>query len=137
MIGDAVNLASRLQGLNKHYETEMLIGGQTKREAGDKIVTRLVDYVTVAGRAQPAQVYELVGLEGEVSASDLDLAAVHDGAMRHYRDRSFALAAEGFRSVLSLRSNDGPARILLRRCEQYIEQAPEGDWDGSHRVDVK
>ncbi len=137
VIGDAVNMASRLQGLNKYYETEMLVGGQTMREAGDKIVTRLIDYVTVAGRAHPAQVYELIGLAGEVATEELDLAAMHNEAMGLYRDRSFAKASESFRTVLAARPDDGPARILLRRSEKYIENEPDADWDGSHRVDVK
>jgi adenylate cyclase len=137
VIGDAVNLASRLQGLNKFYETAILIGEQTMLEAGDAVVTRLVDYVAVAGRESAASVYELVGLAGEVTAEDERIASLHDSAMARYRERQFVEAADGFRTVIAMREKDGPARILLKRCQQYIANPPGDDWDGSYRAETK
>lgn len=137
VIGDSVNLASRLQGLNKHYETEILIGEQTRQEVGGSIVTRLVDFVAVAGREQPAPVYELIGLTDEVSPEDLRIAQLHDTAMAHYRERRFLEASDVFRTIIAMRDNDGPARILLRRCQRYLKQPPDDDWDGSYRAEGK
>jgi adenylate cyclase len=137
VIGDAVNLASRLQGLNKFYETSILIGENTMLEAGDALVTRLVDYVAVAGRERPASVYELVGLADELPADDKRMASLHDSAMARYRERDFVGAADLFRTVIAEREKDGPARILLRRCLEYIKEPPGEDWDGSYRVGTK
>ena len=134
VIGDAVNLASRLQGLNKFYETSILIGENTMLEAGDAIVTRLVDYAAVAGREQPAPVYELVGLAGEVTSEDERVCSLHNSAMARYRERQFVEAADGFRTVIAVREKDGPARILLKRCLEYIASPPGPDWDGSYRA---
>ncbi len=137
VIGDAVNLASRLQGLNKFYETSILISEQTMLEAGDAIVTRLVDYVAVAGREHPASVYELVGLADETSADDRRIASLHNSAMARYRERQFVEASDVFRTVVAERDKDGPARILLKRCLGYISNPPGEDWDGSYRVEAK
>lgn len=137
VIGDAVNLASRLQGLNKFYETEVLISKTTMTEAGDAIVTRLVDFVAVAGRERAASVYELMALSSEATPDDLRIAALHNGAMEHYRARRFVEAADGFRTVVAVRDDDGPARILLKRCLEYIQTPPPDEWDGSYRVAVK
>ena len=137
VIGDSVNLASRLQGLNKYYETEMLIGDQTQREAGDGIVTRHIDFVAVAGREHPAQVYELLGLAGEVSEDIVEYVREYDNAMALYRARKFAEAAKVFQARVDEKPHDTPARILLKRCLLYIEHPPGDDWDGSFRLDHK
>jgi adenylate cyclase len=137
VIGDAVNLASRLQGLNKLYETSILIGEQTMLEAGEGIVTRLIDFVTVAGREHPAQVYELMGLAGEVTAEDERIAQLHNGAMARYREGQFLEAADGFRTVIAVREKDGPARIMLKRSLEFIERPPGEGWDGSYRAESK
>lgn len=137
VIGDAVNLASRLQGLNKFYETQILIGEQTRIEAGGSIVTRLVDFVTVSGRAQPAPVYELVGLVDEIASDDMKIVTLHNQAMGFYRLRSFVEASDIFRTIVAMREIDGPSRILLKRCQRYIKTPPEDDWDGSYRAEGK
>ena len=65
------------------------------------------------------------------------IAALHDEAMAHYRERRFVEAADGFRTVMAVREGDGPARILLKRCLEYIEKPPGDDWDGAHRAESK
>lgn len=137
VIGDAANLASRLQGLNKYYETEMLIGGTTREEAGDGIVTRLVDYVSVAGRDKPVAVYELIGLRDEADSETLRFVALHNDAMAKYRAREFEFAVSGFRSLLDILPGDTPAKMLLKRCERFVDEPPDEDWDGSHRLEFK
>lgn len=134
VIGDAANLASRLQGLNKYYETSILVGEQTMLEAGDAVLTRLVDYVAVAGREQSVPVYELMGLREECTTDDLRIAALHDAAMASYRARQFVEAADGFRTIVAMREHDGPARILLKRCLTYVDSPPSDSWDGSYRA---
>ncbi|MBS1713354.1 MAG: adenylate/guanylate cyclase domain-containing protein [Armatimonadetes bacterium] len=137
VIGDAVNLASRLQGLNKYYSTEMLVSSETVREAGDAVVTRTVDYVSVAGRGEPIPVYELLALTEGAESDVIALAEIHDRALRLYRDQHFAAAIDEFAKVLALRRHDGPARILRERCERFIESPPGDQWDGAVHMHLK
>jgi adenylate cyclase len=136
-IGDAVNLASRLQGLNRVYSTEALISDVTRLEAGESIVTRLVDWVVPFGRDEPVAVYELIDLAEDAPPGRVAVAKVHDQAMQAYRQRDFSEALRGFLSVLANWPEDGPARILASRCAEYLEKPPPEDWIGATSVNVK
>ncbi len=136
-VGDAVNLASRLEGLNKLYGTEALISEETRRQAGDAVVARPLDWVAVKGRRQPVLVCELLGLAGEVEAGALELARRHGEALACYRRRDWAEALRLFEEALRLWPDDGPSRVLAGRCRQYREAPPGEDWDGAHHVTTK
>jgi adenylate cyclase len=136
-IGDAVNLASRLQGLNRFYSTDALISDVTRLEAGDSIVTRLVDWVTLYGREEPVAVYELIDLTEDAQPAVVAVAKLHDQAMQSYRLRDFSDALQGFLSVLSKWPEDGPARILASRCAEFLEKPPPEDWNGATPMTVK
>jgi adenylate cyclase len=137
VIGDAVNLASRLEGLNKVYGTEALISEETHRQAGDAVVARPLDWVAVKGRTRPVLVCELLGLSGEVEAATLELARRYGEALACYRRRDWAEALRLFEGALGLRPDDKPSRLLAGRCRQYLEVPPGDDWDGAHRVATK
>lgn len=137
VIGDAVNLASRLQGLNKYYGTEILIGPQCRSEAGDRIVARTIDFVSVAGRGEPVQVSELLGITEDVDAETVELAAKYEQALELYRSRQWQAAAVHFNTVLKVWPDDGPSKILLERCERYLQDPPHHDWDGSVQLSMK
>ncbi|MBS1724889.1 MAG: adenylate/guanylate cyclase domain-containing protein [Armatimonadetes bacterium] len=137
VIGDAVNLASRLQALNKYYSTEILLGPIARQEAGDRIVARMVDWVSVVGRDEPVRVFELLALREEATPDDLFVAEKHNEAMDLYRMRQWQSAIVAFAAVLKIRPHDGPARILLDRCEKYLDHPPPDDWNGSVQVSIK
>jgi adenylate cyclase len=137
VIGDAVNLASRLEGLNKFYGTGICLSEDTFREAGDAVVVRPVDWVSVKGKTAPVLVYELLGLPGEVPAETKRLADLHGHGLECYRRRDWAAAAAAFEEILRARPDDGPAAEMLRRCREYERQPPGPDWDGTHRMDHK
>lgn len=137
VIGDAVNLASRLQGLNKFYSTEILIGPQCRAEAGDRIVARTIDYVSVAGRDEPIQVSELLGLAEDVDPQTVEMAAKYEQGLQLYLDRQWQAAAVHFNTVLKTWPNDGPSTILLQRSEKYLQDPPHHDWDGSVQLSMK
>ncbi|MBL8065909.1 MAG: adenylate/guanylate cyclase domain-containing protein [Chthonomonadaceae bacterium] len=137
VIGDAVNLASRFQSLNKYYSTEILIGEQTVVDAGDAIVTRMVDLVAVAGRDEPVKVYELMGMIDDLTDSQIAVADLHDKAMSYFLNREFRSASHMFQEVLEVWPHDGPARILLARSQHYEADPPPKDWDGSSTMSVK
>ena len=137
VIGDAVNLASRFQGLNKVYSTEVLLSERTVQEAGDRIVARLIDLVVVAGRDEPVPAFELLGLTESASLAIKSLAADHNEAMRLYRERQFHEAMIKFSRIKESRPHDGPARILMARCEHFLTVPPPTVWNGSAPLNVK
>jgi adenylate cyclase len=137
VIGDAVNLASRLEGLNKDYGTEMLIAEATYEEARAGIVARPIDWVSVKGKHEAVLVYELMGLKGEVGRDMEDFADLFGRALRAYRQQDWAAALDLFGTALKQRSEDAPAQEMVRRCELYRAEPPGADWDGVHRMTSK
>jgi adenylate cyclase len=137
-IGDVVNVASRLEALNKRYGTDILIGEATLAEAGDAVVVRRVDKVAVYGRRGGIQVYELLGLaETRSELGDLSWIAQYDAGFELYLRRDFAGAIERFREADRLRGCDEPARRMILRCRRYIDQPPPVDWDGTDMAESK
>jgi adenylate cyclase len=137
-IGDVVNVASRLEALNKRYGTDILIGEATLAEAGDGIVTRRVDKVAVYGRRGGIDVYELLGLtEAQADLGDLSWIAQYDAGFERYLRRDFDSAIESFREADRLRGRDEASRRMILRCRRYIDQPPAVDWDGTDTAESK
>ena len=137
VIGDAVNLASRLEGLNKYYGTTVMISETTYREAGAGIVARPVDWVAVKGKTEAVLVYELLGLKGEVGPEVEAFAALYREALGEYRGRNWPAAQRLFEEVLCSHPDDEPAQEMIRRCQLYQEQPPDAAWDGVHHLEGK
>lgn len=124
MIGDTVNLASRLEGVNKEYRTGIIIAEGTRRMLGERFVLRELDRLRVAGKNDPEVIYELYGLDESERLPERDAAFAK--ALAAYRLGDWAVARAGFDA---LRQQDPAARVFLRRIEQ-LEAAPPADWDG-------
>jgi adenylate cyclase len=137
LIGDAVNLANRVEGLNKYYGTDILITENTYGDVRDAVVARPVDWVHVKGKNEAVLVYELLGLEGEVDSETRALADLSARALAGYRRREWAAALQLFEQVLAQRPDDGPARLMGTRCKAYQAQPPGEDWDGAYRMQSK
>lgn len=137
VIGDAVNLASRLESLNKHYGTSVLVSGETLRAAGDVVAARVVDVVAVAGRAEAVTVYELLGLAAEVGDAERELIALSADALAAYRARRWDAALALLDLIHRLRPDDGPARVLAAQCRRFAAWPPPDDWDGVTRMTGK
>jgi adenylate cyclase len=121
VIGDEVNLASRLEGLTKEYGAQVLVGEATARAAGAGFVLRELDVVRVSGRATAAPVFELVGRAGTATADEQYAAA-----LALYRAHDFAAARAGFAAI----SSDKPAAVMAARCAVLLANPPPADWDG-------
>ncbi|OPX35185.1 MAG: hypothetical protein B1H11_09530 [Desulfobacteraceae bacterium 4484_190.1] len=131
VLGDHVNLGSRLEGLNKTYSTEILIGENTAELVGDSFMLREVDMVRVKGRVQPVHVYELVAKAGDVlPEKQLDAFSSYKKGLEAYRDQRWTEALAHFEKALSLWPEDGPSKVMAERCRIYLETPPEGEWDG-------
>ena len=130
VIGDAVNIASRLEGTNKTYGSTIMIGPETRRLAGDRIVVRELDRLAVYGRAGGLQVYELLGMTGEFSDA-LDWVACYEAGLAAWRARDFAAAIGAFERVLSIRKDDAASAVMIERCRQQLENPAGEEWDGT------
>ncbi|MBV8484963.1 MAG: hypothetical protein JO077_19115 [Verrucomicrobia bacterium] len=133
-IGDAVNLSSRLEGLNKLYGTLILASGQTKTETADRFEWRYVDRVAVLGRSQGTDVFELLGYRGTVSSDKLELRDVYEAGLKKYFDGDFHSAAVHFSSVLALEPDDRASQMLLARCNQLALGPVPGRWSGIYEM---
>jgi adenylate cyclase len=136
VIGDAVNVASRLEGANKQYGTEIIIGEETRRLAGDRILVRELDRLVVYGRAGGFAIYELVGI-AEPGAEPPRWVALYESALAAYRARDFARAINLFREVLAAKPSDEPARIMVARCGEFLASPPGEDWEATNAMKVK
>jgi adenylate cyclase len=136
VIGDAVNIASRLEGASKEYGTEIIIGEETRRLAGAGIHVRELDRLTVYGRSGGLQIYELLAMAG--TGSDAPRwVALYETGLASYRARNFAAAMACFEQTLAERGDDPPSRIMLERCRQFLENPPGADWQATNAMQVK
>lgn len=136
VVGDNVNLGSRLEGLNKLYGTSIIAAESTVEAAGVVAVTRELDSVRVKGRLQPVRIFELMA----PSSNSDDLRKVveywHVG-LRAYRERRWEDAIAAYRVVLTLRPGDGPSLLFIDRCESLQANPPPPDWDAVTKMDEK
>jgi adenylate cyclase len=133
VMGDTVNLASRLEGINKQYGTELIISENTFEEVKEDFVCRELDLIRVKGKEASVRIFELVGMMNEVSAEILEMHRQFQTALHLYRNRDFSGAKAQF-EVLA----DDPASLLFaKRCAGYLEHPPSPDWDGVFTFDVK
>jgi adenylate cyclase len=130
VIGDTVNLASRLEGANKTYGTRVLISDETNRFAADLVETREIDQVLVVGKTEPQRIFELLGRKGEVAEERLKLRDAFDEALVVYRRKDWQEARAGFEACLKIMPGDGPSNVFLSRIAQFCTTAPSPDWDG-------
>jgi adenylate cyclase len=136
VIGDAVNVASRLEGANKAYGTDIIIGEETRRLAGARIHARELDRLMVYGRAGGLAIYELLAV-AEPGAEPPSWVALYDSGLAAYRARDFAAAAIFFQKLLTARPSDQPARIMLGRCSEFIKSPPGEDWEATNAMKAK
>jgi len=130
VMGDAVNLASRLENVNKVYGTHILVSAMTQEMAKDAYEFREIDSILVVGKEEPEQVFELLGRQGEVAQSTLDLAERFALGLVAYRRQAWMDALAAFRSCLELAPGDSPARVFLDRIPLLSAQPLPENWDG-------
>lgn len=129
-IGDTVNVASRLEGLNRVYGTEILISKATRRAVGEMMITRPIDRVAVKGRKEGLLVYELLGEVGGPADSEAPLHDRYVEALNLYFEKDWKAAAEGFESAIGDGPNNSAAILMRERCKQLLVNPPSADWDG-------
>ncbi|HEY0702552.1 MAG TPA: adenylate/guanylate cyclase domain-containing protein [Candidatus Acidoferrales bacterium] len=136
VMGDNVNLASRLEGITKEYHVQLIISEATYRQVSSQFVCRELDKIRVKGKTLPVNIYELMDV-AKNRALHQSLLDGFDGAMQEYRKQNWGRAAELFAEVLSSFPDDGPTQVFLERAVEFSENAPEGEWDGVYVMKTK
>ena len=133
VIGDVVNIASRLEGVNKAYGTKIIIEEATYRFAQNAIEVRELDLLTVVGKNEPLRVYELVCRAGERTPELAELHKLFAVGLTAYRAQDWQAAALRFAECVALNGDDGPSRVFERRVQVLRVSPPPPDWDGVWR----
>ncbi|MEQ1665450.1 MAG: adenylate/guanylate cyclase domain-containing protein, partial [Bdellovibrionales bacterium] len=129
VMGDAVNLASRLEGINKSYGTHIIISEFTQKEVAADFTTREVDLVRVKGKLQPIRIFELLA-EGRPIAQIQENLKIFEEAYQLYLSKKFEKAIETFEKALQKYELDETSKIYIERCQDLIINPPPPDWDG-------
>jgi adenylate cyclase len=138
VMGDSVNLASRLEGANKMYRTNILVSEQTYEIVKDSIFGRKLDQIAVQGRALPVTIYELLQTrEGNLDQTLVQAVRLYEEGFTLYLERRFIEAARAFNEALGLRPDDVPSRLFLARAEEYATVPPPIDWNGVYVLKSK
>ena len=136
-MGDAVNLASRLEGANKFYDTLILLGPRTYELAAGDIEAREVDRMRVKGKQEPVVVFELLARKGDLPDERRRVIETYRAGLEAYKQRDFKTAATQFEATLALDPKDGPARVYLERAKEYLIAPPPEEWDGVYELTSK
>ncbi|MDE3058080.1 MAG: adenylate/guanylate cyclase domain-containing protein [Bacteroidota bacterium] len=130
-VGDAVNLASRLEGVNKEYSTRLLMSEFTNQQVEGKVLAREMDLVVVVGKTEPVKIYELIALADEVQtdATKKFLDLYHAG-LDAYKKRAWKSAIEQFQAALQIRKDDVVSNIYIQRSMMFLDAPPPDDWNG-------
>ena len=137
VMGDTVNLASRLESANKFYGTRCLVSQATIAAAAQAVEAREIDRLVVAGQTRPQIVFEIMGRAGELSAEQIALRAHYSEGLAAYRARHWDEATSALKAALAAVPGDGPCMVLLTRVESLRDNPPPADWDGSWHLDQK
>ncbi|MDR0321108.1 MAG: adenylate/guanylate cyclase domain-containing protein [Treponema sp.] len=137
IISNAVNMASRLEGVNKQYGTWILASEMVVRETDDKLLARRLDKIRVVGIQEAVRVYELLETKADASVALHEQVALFHKAMDLFEARNWQDAENTFRQVLTIVPRDGPSLFFANRCRQYRNYPPPKDWDGVFNLTEK
>jgi adenylate cyclase len=130
VIGDTVNLTSRLESANRVYRTHILLGESTAQAIGPQFEMREIDTISVKGKTETTRVFELLSAAGQLSEESVRLRERYEQARRAYLAQEWDLAEATFRECLQLRPDDGPSHVFLQRIQTLRRKPPGKDWNG-------
>jgi len=136
VMGDNVNLASRLEGITKTYRIGTVISEATYQHVASQFTCRELDRITVKGKSQAVKIYELMGTVAERAKFE-PLLKPFDEAMVAYLRQDWRGAAAGFGELLGTYPDDGPTQVFLQRALEFMENAPDADWNGVYVMKTK
>jgi adenylate cyclase len=137
VMGDAVNLASRLEAVNKVYGTRILVSQATAEGIGSRLELREIDRLAVAGQSAPQAIFEVMARAGALTEAQVRSRTHYADGLTAYRARRFDEARAAFNAALEAVPGDGPSRTMLGRIAQFTANPPEPNWDGAWRLEQK
>jgi adenylate cyclase len=136
VMGDGVNLASRLEGANKEYGTNLLISEATWSQVKERLATRELDLIRVRGKAQQTRIFEVLGWH-PIPADRAALVCLFESGLQAYRAGHWEEALRLFQRTLEIAPEDPPSRLYILRCKTFMQAPPPGYWDGTHNLEMK
>ncbi|MBZ0067302.1 MAG: HAMP domain-containing protein [Thiobacillus sp.] len=130
VIGDTVNLASRLEQANKFYGTRILVSEGTRNLAGDTLAFREIDSLRVSGKQEPVRVFELLDYVASLSEAGQKLIRAYEAALARYRSQDWDAAESAFHECLAIEPKDQPSQVMLARIAAFRQASPGAEWDG-------
>jgi class 3 adenylate cyclase len=137
IVSNAVNLAARLEGVNKQYGTWILASDDTVKETQGRLLTRRLDRVRVVGINEPVRIHEILETKADAPAALNEQTALFHNALGLFESRNWKDAEKAFARVLQIAPKDGPTLLYLNRCQQFIQSPPADDWDGVFNFEEK
>ena len=137
MMGNSVNLAARLEGVNKQYGTWILASEVTRNEAGENFLFRRLDRVRVVGINEPVRLYEVVDEAAHADAATHEAVGTFEEGLTLFEQREWERAHKAFKKALEARPDDGPATFFAKRCTEFQKKAPPANWDGVYNLNMK
>jgi adenylate cyclase len=137
IMGNAVNLAARLEGVNKQYGTWLLTSEYTQAGAGQDFSLRKLDKVRVVGINTPVRLYEVVDEKSQIPPDIKEAVAIFHAGLDHFENKDWEKAKKRFQEVIKTVPEDGPATTFLKRCDTYIQTPPPDTWDGVFNLTFK
>jgi adenylate cyclase len=133
MMGDTVNLASRLEAAGKDYGVTTLISESTAEAVKDEMFVRRIDRVKVKGKTQPADIYELIALKSNITSNLVEAAELYEEGFELYQNHNWNAAMRYFRNSLKAKQveDDKAVAMLIARCKFYKKSPPPSNWDGA------
>ena len=136
VMGDHVNLGSRLEGLTKEYGAQIILSEFTYAQVKSQFVTRELDLIRVKGKNKPVAIYQLLGAVSEQERYQ-DLLTDFSAALTAYKRGNWDTAHEMFEAIAEKHPSDGPTKLFLNRCQHFRREAPEGVWEGVYTMTTK
>jgi adenylate cyclase len=137
VMGDTVNLASRLEGANKVYGGRVLVSAATVAGADEAIETREIDRVVLLGQTQQQAIFEIMGRKGKLTPVQVELRTHYSEGLAAYRGRHWDEARRAFAAALESVPNDGPSMTFIKRIDGLATNPPGDGWDGSWHLEQK
>jgi len=138
VMGDSVNLGSRLEGANKQYNTSIMISEYTYEAAKNDIEVRFLDSLRVKGKKLPVKVYELLGRKDNgITETIENVKKLYEQGIEKYLAREWDAGLEFLNKALAIKPDDGPSSVYVKRCLAFKEDPPQDDWDGVFTMTTK
>lgn len=137
VLGDQVNLAARLETVNKYYKTKVMLSDATRAALGDTFLVREIDTIRVMGKQTPVTVFELVAAKDSATEQEQSFVSHYEKALELYRKRMFSESRELCIALLAVKPGDGATEIIKQRCEAFLQVPPQDNWDGVYQMDTK